>query len=139
MAAAHSKFGLPWAVPRPIVAASRPPSWLTGLHCHVGSQGAPGQRVAAARATGALAEAIRAAGGAVTAIDLGGGLPVTYRDDDPKPSLADYAAALRQGCPGLFAGPHRLITEYGRANHAGAAFAAARVEYVKAYGGVAAP
>lgn len=138
VAAAFSKFGLPLGECRDrIVAAFAAHPWLTGLHCHVGSQGcAPGQLVAAARATVALADAIRAAGGAVTAIDLGGGLPVTYRDDDPKPALADYAAALRQGCPGLFAGPHRLITEFGRAIHAGAAFAAARVEYVKTYGGV---
>ncbi|WP_245588475.1 diaminopimelate decarboxylase [Desulfocurvus vexinensis] len=138
VAGAFSKFGLPLDQCRgQIVAAFAARPWLTGLHCHVGSQGCTlEQLVAAARAMVALAGAVRAAGGRVQAMDIGGGLPATCRDDDPKPTLADYAAALRRGCPGLFAGPHRLVTEFGRAIHAGAAFAAARVEYVKEYGGV---
>lgn len=133
VAAEYSKFGVPLDACRDALleAYARHP-WLTALHCHVGSQGCPvDMLVEAARVMVRLAGDIRAAGGRVDVLDLGGGMPVTYLGDDPKPAIADYAAALRAGCPEALDGSHRLVTEFGRAVHANAAFAASRVEYVK--------
>ena len=136
VAASSSKFGLPLDQCRSdILAAFVRHPWLNALHCHVGSQGcSQNQLVRAAQIMLDLARDITAAGGRVTTLDIGGGLPATYSGTDPKPSISDYATALRHGCPDLFTGSHRLVTEFGRAIHAPCAFAAARVEYVKDYG-----
>jgi diaminopimelate decarboxylase len=138
VAGAASKFGVPADACRPAIldAFARRP-WLTALHAHVGSQGCSlAQLCAGARAIFALAREINAAApGRVRTLDIGGGLPATYDDAHPKPSIGDYAEALRAACPGLWTGGFALCTEFGRAVHANAAFAASRVEYVKDHGG----
>lgn len=133
VAAEYSKFGVPLSAYRSrlVEAFARHP-WLTALHCHIGSQGCPmDMLVGGARVILDLAADIESAGGTVNVVDLGGGMPATYIGSDPKPSIADYAAALREDCPGLFNTNRRLATEFGRAIHASAGFAASRVEYVK--------
>jgi len=67
----------------------------------------------------------------VSQIDIGGGLPTAYRDGDPSPAPAEYAAMLRREAPGIFDPRLRIVTEFGRAIQGGCGFAASRVEYVK--------
>lgn len=138
VAGAGSKFGAPLSACRADIldAFDRHP-WLTGLHVHVGSQGCSlDQLCAGTRAVLDLAREIGARRpGQVRVLDLGGGLPATYAAEDPKPSIADYAEALRRACPELWGGGLEVCTEFGRAVHANAAFAASRVEYVKDHGG----
>ena len=67
-------------------------------------------------------------------LDSGGGLPVAYRDSDTPTTLAEYTTALRTAAPTIFEAPIHLVTEFGRAIHATAGWAASRVEYVKRAG-----
>jgi diaminopimelate decarboxylase len=134
VAGTYSKFGVPIAQRRDILAAFAAHPWLTGLHVHVGSQGcALDLLVAGTAAVYDLAEAInRELGpGRVGLFDLGGGLPAAYRDTDTPPTPREYVSALAARCPGLFFGRYRLVTEFGRMLHAPCALAVSRVEYVK--------
>lgn len=99
--------------------------FVTGLHVHTGSQGVGLPLLqAAARATGEVVDALDLAW-----IDVGGGLPVRYTDADPEPpSVEDWAAALSE-LP--FWGRRRVLTELGRAVHAGTGWAVSRIETVK--------
>ena len=137
VAGATSKFGVPVNECRADIldAYARHP-WLTAMHAHVGSQGCSlDQLTAGARVLLDLALAVNSRDqGRVRVLDIGGGLPATYDDGDRKPSITEYAAALRAACPEFWSGEFTLCTEFGRAVHAGAAFAASRVEYVKPHG-----
>ncbi|MFT5357931.1 MAG: diaminopimelate decarboxylase [Polyangiales bacterium] len=139
VAGTFSKFGLPIRSRRAeiIDAFARYP-WLDGLHVHVGSQGCSiDQLVAAVKIAWELKEEIESLRAApVTELDIGGGLPVAYVQGDTPPELETYVAMLRAEVPGLFQGsadaaPPRLITELGRAIHAGSGFAVSRIEYLK--------
>ncbi|RKN37373.1 diaminopimelate decarboxylase [Streptomyces hoynatensis] len=140
-ATATSKFGVAlrdegardW-----VVRAFRERPWLTGLHCHVGSQGMTLEAMAAGVATTwELAEEINRAAGRrqVRTLDIGGGLPVNFASEELVPSFRAYAALLRDRVPGLFDGRYALVTEFGRALLAKAGFLLARVEYTKSAGG----
>lgn len=131
VAATDSKFGVPvdrfGNELREMFAAP----WLRCLHIHVGSQGCSvEQLVDAARVVVRLRDELRAEGSVVDHIDIGGGLPVDYDEDATAPSIDDYVAALRAGVPDLFDGS-TILTEFGRAIHAGCGWAVTRVEYVK--------
>jgi len=134
VAGQESRFGLPIDSGRvAIVDAFARYPWLTGLHVHVGSQGcAIDQLCEAAQRIVDLAVEVDATvrPGRVRQIDIGGGLPTAYRDHDPAPTPDQYVARLRTHAPGLFDPRHRIVTEFGRAIHAGCGFAASRVEYV---------
>lgn len=138
-AAPGSKFGVSLLDDKEaLLARFRRYPWLNALHLHVGSQGCSMELlVENARAVADLAAEIDELVGAkrITTLDLGGGLPATYRLDEPKPSLAEYARALEQAVPQLFTGQWNLITEFGRKVWANACFALSRVEYVKRSGG----
>ena len=67
----------------------------------------------------------------ITTLDIGGGLPWTYRIEEPAPSLDEYVTALKTCLPNLFSGDLKIITEFGRSVMAGCGWAASRVEYVK--------
>lgn len=140
VAAEYSKFGVPLKVFRDeLKAVYAENEWLTGVHVHVGSQGCPlDQLVLGVRAVLDFVLEINAeTGGRITSFDLGGGLPADYGQKGfDAPSFTSYAAALREGCPELFSGDFRLMTEFGRAVHANAGFAASRVEYVKPQGDI---
>lgn len=134
VAGTYSKFGVPLARRRDILAAFAAHPWLSGLHVHVGSQGCPlDLLVAGTAAVADLAEAIdrELGAGRVRLFDLGGGLPAVYRDADRPPTAREYVAALSARCPKLFSGVRRLVTEFGRVLHAPCAVAVSRVEYVK--------
>jgi diaminopimelate decarboxylase len=142
-ATATSKFGVALADPGArawVVRAFLDRPWLTRLHCHVGSQGVPLERMAAGvRATYELAEEINAAAGErrVDTLDIGGGLPVNFGSEETTPTFAAYARLLRREVPGLFDGRsgYGLVTEFGRSLLAKAGLILARVEYTKSAGG----
>jgi diaminopimelate decarboxylase len=132
-----SKFGVPIDADGEILAAFSQHAFLGALHVHVGSQGMPLDRLTAGVArVWALGEAIeeRVGRGRIAVFDLGGGLPVAYRETDRVPSIGDYVVALRETIPALFSSGKKLVTEFGRAIHATAGWAASRVEYVKRAG-----
>ncbi len=121
VATARSKFGLQATAVSE--ALGRYP-WLTGLHVHVGSQVATLEDlVLGARRTLELAQQFPQ----VRWLDIGGGLPARYRAEDPGLSPQAYINALHSELPQLRRYP--LVTEVGRALHAGCGWAVTRVEY----------
>jgi diaminopimelate decarboxylase len=128
-----SKFGVDLEAHRDeILAAYDAWPWLDALHVHIGSQGCPlDVLVAGIRRVVDLAGVLAARGRAPRWVDIGGGLPVRYRPEDPAPTFAAYRDALAAGAPDLFAGPWRVVTEFGRALLAPCAFAASLVEYTR--------
>ncbi|MGY1454161.1 diaminopimelate decarboxylase [Streptomyces sp. SS8] len=112
--------------------------WITRLHCHVGSQGMPLEKMAAGvAATYELAEEINRAAGErrIDTLDIGGGLPVNFDSEEVSPTFAEYARLLRDTIPGLFDGRYGLVTEFGRSVLAKCGLVLARVEYAKSSGG----
>jgi diaminopimelate decarboxylase len=112
--------------------------WLTGLHCHVGSQGCEMQLlVNGVKVMYEFAEEINAACGTqrVRILDIGGGLPVNYHSDEEFPTYQEYVAALKEQVPGIFSGLYQLYTEFGRSLVQKAGFIASRIEYTKIAGG----
>ena len=108
--------------------------WLTGLHVHVGSQGCRLELlVEGVKRIMQLRREIHAQLGRnqIQSVDIGGGLPWNYRPQDQSPSPTDYVKRLQQEVPELFQEDIQVITEFGRAVHAGCGWAASRVEYVK--------
>jgi diaminopimelate decarboxylase len=80
---------------------------LLGLHVHIGSQ------LLDLDGFGRAAEAI-AALGSFPVYDLGGGLGISYRPQDPAPSVADYAEATVSALHRYLDPGARLIVEPGR-------------------------
>ncbi|NJP67133.1 diaminopimelate decarboxylase [Streptomyces spiramenti] len=144
-ATATSKFGVALQDPGArnwVLRAYAERPWLTALHCHVGSQGMPLDRMAAGVATIVeLAEEINdaavAAGGRpqVDTLDIGGGLPVNFASDEVTPAYRDFADLLGERAPEAFGGQYRIVTEFGRSVLAKAGVVLARVEYTKDAGG----
>lgn len=134
-----SRFGLPVdAVLERVLPVMAEHPIVQGLHVHVGSQGCSVDLLAeAARVAGDLRREVdrRIGTRAVTFVDLGGGLSTDYLEDATAPSVQDYAERLRRDVPDLMDGSVGLITEFGRALHAGCASAVSRVEYVKCVDG----
>ena len=107
--------------------------FLTGLMCHVGSQGMSLEiMVQGVRRLVMLADEVDEVCRRhtinnsnnnnndllprITMIDIGGGLSVNYDSDEITPTMEDYANALARECPTLFSHPHRrIITEFGKA------------------------
>ncbi len=117
-----SKFGIPLDE-APRVAARFP--FLTGLHVHTGSQGCGLDLLSAAgRATAEVAAELD-----LDWLDVGGGLPVRYTDADPEPPTVEAWAEALRGTSAW--GRLRVLTELGRALHAGCGIAVSRIEAVK--------
>jgi diaminopimelate decarboxylase len=119
-ATAHSKFGVPLlpvdapgstAQRRTVLELFTKHSFLTGVMCHVGSQGMPlSAMTEGVRRLLAFADEVDAAcGERIAVVDIGGGLSVNYESDAPHPTLAAYAAALAVEVPALFAHPRRRV------------------------------
>ena len=132
---ARSRFGLPVdAVLERVVPVMAEHPVVQGLHVHVGSQGCSIDLLAgAARVVGDLRREVdtRLGRRGVTFVDLGGGLPTDYGQEGTAPSVQEYASRLRHVAPDLMDGSVEVITEFGRALHAGCAAAVSCVEYVK--------
>ncbi len=131
---AGSKFGVSISQDRQrIISAFDNHRWLIGLHIHVGSQGCSLDLLCQAAAKlQSLREAIETnTGRPLSIVDIGGGLPAAYAEGDQPPTPGQYAAELGARVPALTDGRLRLMTEFGRAIHAGCGIALSRVEYVR--------
>jgi len=112
--------------------------WLTGVHCHVGSQGCAVQMlVDGVKTIFGLAEEVNAAAGCqrVKIMDIGGGLPMNYESDIESPTFGDYATMLQEQIPNLFNGKYEICTEFGRTIVQKAGWLLSKVEYTKMAGG----
>lgn len=133
----HSKFGtaLTDANRRKIIDFFKENPWMTGLHCHVGSQGCTLEMLARGAAILCeLANEIDAAVGVsrVKVLNIGGGLPSNYDSDDVSPSFAEYVDVLRTCAPQLFERNGRtILTEFGRSVSAKTGWTISEVEYIK--------
>lgn len=100
---------------------------IIGVDCHIGSQlTSLAPFAAAVERVLALVERLKAAGITLEHLDLGGGLGVTYRDEQP-PSEFDYVQTLIAKLPADLA----VHIEPGRAIVANAGLLLTRVLYLK--------
>ncbi len=127
---AKNKFGLDvdLALEQYKVAAGMPHLEVKGISCHIGSQLTEVRPFADALARLAhLVDRLRALGLSPRLLDLGGGLGITYRDENP-PQPAEYASALLETAAGL---GMRLVLEPGRVLVGNAGILLTRVLYTK--------
>ncbi len=125
-----SKFGIPIGEAIEAYAEAKCLAHLrvVGVDCHIGSQLTQREPWADALArVRALVVELRAAGHAIEILDAGGGLGVTYRDEEP-PTPAEYAQTLLAALGDL--GCH-LVIEPGRSIVANAGVFVTRVLYTK--------
>lgn len=133
----HSKFGVPLTAANrtKIIDFFKENPWMTGLHCHVGSQGCTLEMLARGAAIiSDLANEIDAAAGVcrVKVLNIGGGLPSNYESDDVAPTFAEYVDVLRTCAPHLFERNGRtILTEFGRSVSSKTGWTISEVEYVK--------
>ncbi|DBA03615.1 TPA: hypothetical protein N0F65_006794 [Lagenidium giganteum] len=138
----HSKFGIPLTASnrRRIVEFFRENPWMSGIHCHVGSQGCSLEMLArGASIICDLANEIDLAAGVsrVKVLNIGGGLPSNYDSDDVAPTFAQYVDVLRREAPQLFERNGRtILTEFGRSVSSKTAWTISEVEYVKTHAGL---
>ncbi|MCB2185733.1 MAG: diaminopimelate decarboxylase [Deltaproteobacteria bacterium] len=127
---AKNKFGLPMdeAKAQYLAAAALPHVQVVGVSCHIGSQLTQvGPFADALERVAVLVEDLGREGLKLQHLDLGGGLGITYNQEEP-PSPAEYAAALRETVQRLGL---RLILEPGRALVGNAGILLTRVLYTK--------
>ncbi len=125
-----NKFGIPVerALEVYLRAADLPNVEVRGVDCHIGSQLTSVEPfVDTLELVLALVDRLDANGITVTHLDLGGGLGITYSDEQP-PTPADLATALRDRIGDR---PLKLILEPGRAIIGNAGVLVTRVEYLK--------
>jgi diaminopimelate decarboxylase len=109
-------------------AAAMPNLEVIGVDCHIGSQLTKlSPFVDAIKIVRELVEALQQEGFAIKYLDLGGGLGITYDDEEP-PTPADYARVVIEATKGLNV---TLIFEPGRMMVGNAGILAAKVLYVK--------
>lgn len=134
VAAAGSRFGEPVeSVLGPLVQRARSSPWVSGLHYHVGSQGADAQiHAAAARVVSSLRDRLNRALSRrqFDVVDIGGGVNADYSGEVVAPP-SEMAAMVRDAAPAFFEPDTRLVTEYGRAIQASCGWVATTVEYTK--------
>ena len=125
-----NKFGVPIeeAYEEYLRAAALPGLKVVGLDCHIGSQLTDtGPFVDAVARLRALIERLSGAGINLEYLDLGGGLGITYHEEEP-PEPGEYARALRQAVEGLGL---KLILEPGRVIVGNAGVLLAQVLFTK--------
>lgn len=127
----ENKFGISVDQAREVYALANvlPHIKITGMDCHIGSQLTELQPfLDATERLICLIEQLKQDGIVLKHLDLGGGLGVTYTDENP-PHPSDYAKALLEK---LKAYPDlEIILEPGRAISANAGILVTKVEYLK--------
>lgn len=126
-----SKFGVPFteAVSTYGRLAALPGLDLQGIAMHIGSQITDlAPLTAAVRRAGQLVSALRKEGHAITHVDLGGGLGVSYREEDPGADVVTYGLMVARETQGWDVS---LLFEPGRFIVANAGVLLTRVLWVK--------
>jgi diaminopimelate decarboxylase len=126
-----SKFGIPIADALAVYerAAALAHVEIVGVDCHIGSQLTTVAPIADAIArVRELIGRLRERGARVRLLDVGGGLGITYRDEQP-PTPAEYCAAVMAATRGLEV---TVLVEPGRSLVGNAGVLLTRVLYVKA-------
>ena len=101
---------------------------VIGVDCHIGSQLTElSPFIDALRRLLDLIDQLKEEGIAIEHLDLGGGLGVTYRDEEP-PSVADYIGAIRAE---IGERQLTLVFEPGRSISANAGLLLCQVQYLK--------
>jgi len=109
-------------------AASLPHVEIIGVDCHIGSQLTKiSPFVDAIKKVRELVKVLQDEGFDIRYLDLGGGLGITYKDENP-PSPADYAEAIIEATDGLGV---TLVFEPGRVLTGNAGILVTRVLYTK--------
>ena len=109
-------------------AAALPNLEVIGVDCHIGSQLTKlSPFVDAIKKIRELVETLQQEGFAIKYLDLGGGLGITYEDEEP-PTPADYAEAVIEATKGLGV---TLVFEPGRMMVGNAGILVSKVLYVK--------
>ncbi len=109
-------------------AAAMPNLEVIGVDCHIGSQLTKlSPFVDAIKKIRELVETLQQEGFTIKYLDLGGGLGITYEDEEP-PTPADYAKAVIEATSGLNV---TLIFEPGRMMVGNAGILVSKVLYVK--------
>ncbi len=127
---AKNKFGLDveLAFAQYQVLAGMPNLEIRGVSCHIGSQLTDVRPFAdALERVSVLVERLRAAGIKLEILDLGGGLGITYAQENP-PAPDQYAAALAERVRRL---DMRLVLEPGRVLVGNAGLLLCQVHYTK--------
>ena len=125
-----SKFGIDIGAALEVYArAARSPHLdVLGVDCHIGSQLTSVSPIVDALArVRELVTRIRAQGAPIRYLDIGGGVGITYRDEQP-PTPEEYAQAVIAGTRGLDV---TLIVEPGRSMVGNAGTLLTRVLYLK--------
>ncbi len=124
------KFGIPWTEAWDACQRGRTLSHLRveGVACHIGSQITDSKPFndAFAKVTN-LARELQADGFALKRIDLGGGLGITYKDENPI-GISDYAALVINHVRALGL---QLFLEPGRSVSASAGALISEVQFIK--------
>ncbi len=111
-----NKFGIPVTRAREEFAFARqqPHLEVVGLDCHIGSQlTKPSPFRDAIARLGELTRSLIQDGVPIKLLDIGGGLGISYNEEDP-PSPADYGAAIREALAAFEDLDLTLICEPGR-------------------------
>ena len=125
-----NKFGIniQKSVDEYILASTLQNTRVIGVSCHIGSQVTEvGPFVEAVQRIKELVAKLRAEGIEIRYVDLGGGLGITYHQEEPPPPR-EYAEALMKELPGLDC---TLILEPGRVIVGNAGILVTRVLYTK--------
>ena len=140
----YSKFGVPVKEFRQqIIDAYLKYERLTGIHLHVGSQGCPIDLILKGvdviynltlEINSLLLKENKER--QINIFDLGGGFPVSYKNEETPLSIGDYAAAIKEQFPPLFTEKFKLITEFGRYYFANSSFAISRIDNIKHQKGI---
>ncbi|MBI4631208.1 MAG: diaminopimelate decarboxylase [Chloroflexi bacterium] len=90
-----SKFGVPVSLALEMTRMKLSNVKIRGAHIHIGSQlGNPEATLKAIEVALDFVARANQAGAEIDALDVGGGFPVAYRADDPKPDIESFAAPI---------------------------------------------
>ena len=126
-----SKFGIAFAEARALYqrAANLSNIRVVGIDCHIGSQLLdPAPAAEAVTKLLGLVDQLASDGIVIEHIDVGGGLGITYRDDERAPTAADYLAPMLDL---LASRPEKLVFEPGRSLVGNAGLLLTQVDILK--------